>query len=68
MAAVMPLVLVSLSVLAQPIVVDGQEPKELQGILLPEPKPIDYAELAGLPSGSRPEVLTIEQVYTLALV
>jgi hypothetical protein len=47
---------------------NGQEPKELQGIGLPGPKPIDHAELAGLPPGARAEVLTLERAYTLALV
>jgi hypothetical protein len=46
----------------------GQEPQQLQGLLVPEPKPVDEAELAGRPRGTRVEVLTPMRAYVLALI
>jgi hypothetical protein len=57
-----------LSTLTVPSAGAAQEPKEPEGILVPAPKPIDQAELAGLAPGTRAEVLTLERAYALALV
>lgn len=54
--------------LAAPSVADDVQADDRLEDVIPEIKPIDQAELAGLPPGSRAEVFTMERAYTLALV
>lgn len=60
--------------LALPLSARGQAKDEaalakgMSGILVPEPKPVDASELAGVPAGIRLHELTLEQAYTLAIV
>lgn len=42
--------------------------EDLAQILVPQPKPVDPNELAGVPAGIRLHELTLEQAYTLAIV
>lgn len=61
--------LLALAALRAPTsVAKAQEPRELQGLVVPEPKPIGEAELAGLPRGTPVEVLTPVRVYVLAVI
>ena len=45
-----------------------EQAAELSGILVPTLAPLDIAAATGLPRGSRPYKITMQQAFTLALI